>query len=131
MREEVQFSLLAGKTLAAVDQTRDELTFTADNGEIYKLFHDQDCCEDVYLDDVCGDLQDIVGAPILTAEQVDGETVGFSDPYAAEVKGDEILPESYTWTFYKLSTIKGSVTLRWLGTSNGYYSEGVDFALAS
>lgn len=69
--------------------------------------------------DVVGDLKDLIGNPILLAEEV----VGGDTPEDV----DREFSESYTWTFYKLSTIIGSVTIRWLGESNGYYSESVYF----
>lgn len=105
---------LLGKTFTKVHQQgEDELIFVGDL-ESYKFYHSQDCCEDVHIDDVIGDLFDLVNSPILQAE----ETISTEN----RERGDGI-----TWTFYKFATIKGYVTIRWYGSSNGYYSEKVDF----
>lgn len=110
-------SELFGKTLVAVTQIdNDEIHFTTSEGETFKMFHTQDCCETVTIEDIEGDLQSLVGNPILVAEESSNE-----DPQAVE---------SGTWTFYKLATINGHVDIRWYGSSNGYYSEGVDFVKA-
>ena len=69
------------------------------------------------INDIVGDLEDLVGEPLLVAEEVQGET---------PVDFNERDHESVTWTFYKFATRKGYVDVRWLGESNGYYSEGVD-----
>ena len=91
-----------------------EMVFENDT-ERYVFTHDQDCCESVVINDVVGDLQDLVGEPLLMAEEVSGY-IGPEPEYA----------DSYTWTFYKFATRRGYVDVRWLGESNGYYSEGVD-----
>ncbi len=82
--------------------------------ERFVFFHSQDCCESVDINDIVGDLEDLVGEPLLIAEQVSGATEPDVEHY-----------ESYTYTFYKFATRKGYVDVRWLGESNGYYSEGV------
>lgn len=94
-----------------------EMIFETTNGERFVFTHFQDCCESVDINDIVGDLQDLVGEPLLVAEEVQGEVpADFEDEYT----------ESYTFTFYKFATRRGYVDVRWLGESNGYYSESVD-----
>lgn len=108
-----EISDLIGRTFTSVYQIDvDELVFENAEGK-FVFYHEQDCCENVRIEDVVGDLQDLAGSPILMAEEVSNEG-------AEEVEG--------TWTFYKFATIKGYVDVRWLGESNGYYSEKVDLS---
>ena len=108
-----EFDELLGRTLYKAEQKDDELILYLSNTNYVRFYHQQDCCESVYIEDICGDLNDLVGSPLLEAEEVSN--------YEGEDTGDE----SYTWTFYKFATKKGFVTVRWYGSSNGYYSEGV------
>ena len=104
-----------------VDDDTDEIVFELRNGEKYKMYHEQDCCESVYIEDINGDLDDLINTPLLIAEEA------INPPLHPSV----VVPgydQSYTWTFYKFGTLRGYVTIRWFGNSNGYYSESVDFA---
>lgn len=117
-----EFSELKGRTLTKIDVSVDTMEFHTDKNEVYELYHEQDCCESVTIEDICGDLLDLLEEPILLAEEIIHEQ---------DVNPEGVIipkyQDSFTWTFYKLSTIKGSVAIRWHGDSNGYYSEKVDF----
>jgi hypothetical protein len=116
--------VLKGKTMSSVANNGDEeLVFTTTGGETWKLYHEQDCCESVSIEDITGELSDLVGAPFLMAEEIQES----GNPEGVEVRGEQ---ESFTWTFYKFATIKGYVTVRWYGSSSGYYSESVNFCRA-
>lgn len=113
----LEFKDLIGKTFSSVvNNDNDEIIFTVSENEKYKLYHSQDCCERVSVESIDGDLEDLVGSEILQAEEVNNVENESKESY-----------ESFTWTYYKLATLKGYVTIRWLGESNGYYSERVDF----
>lgn len=115
----VCFSELVGKTIDLILVHDDTITFKCDDGSRYRMFHDQDCCESVSIEEIIGDFDDLIGSPITVAEERESN----ESPDDRERYNDD----SETWTFYELATIKGSVTIRWYGTSNGYYSESVDF----
>ena len=110
---------MLGKTFVQVSGSIGgyEMMFETAQGERFMFAHSQDCCERVDINDIVGDLQDLVGEPLLLAEEVQGET---------PVDFNEREYESVTWTFYKFATRKGYVDVRWLGESNGYYSESVE-----
>ena len=100
-----------GKTITAVhggEKGDSEIIFLMSDGTAYKMFHEQDCCEEVAVEDTDAPLSSLIGLPLLRAE-------------VATSKG-----EYHTWTFYKLATNLASVTIRWYGSSNGYYSEEVN-----
>lgn len=116
------FDELLGKTLTAVEGLEAEsaeVRFLCADGFAYRLYHDQDCCEQVRIIDVCGVVTDLIGSPVVRAEVVSNA----KDP------GDyaESYDEEHAWTFYKLDTEKGDVVIRWLGESNGWYSICVEF----
>jgi hypothetical protein len=99
--------------ITGCEKDSEEIIFKSSDGKQWKMFHLQDCCEDVYLEDVCGDVKDLINSPILRAECVTEE--------------DYTKYGTCTWSFYKFATINGEVVIRWYGASNGYYSEKVDF----
>ncbi len=92
----------------------DELHFKFDDDSEYKFYHSQDCCESVAIEDIIGSFDDLLNMPLCEVE----ESTSDKDPPPDA--------ESFTWTFYKFGTVKGRVTVRWLGESNGYYSESVE-----
>lgn len=112
---------MIGKTFVSVEGSvgDGDLIFIADDGMKFVFNHHQDCCEGVVsIDDITGDLQDLVGEPLLVAE----ESTSNENPVGVEKE----YQDSFTWTFYKFATRKGYVDVRWYGESNGYYSESVD-----
>lgn len=126
------FDGMLGQTPIEVNRFDDyEIEFKMENGDHWRMLHEQDCCESVSIEDVVGDLEDLVGHPLLQAEcVVGGEELALPDDEKVWLVLSDKYERSYgddseTWTFYKFSTIKGGVNIRWYGSSNGYYSETV------
>ena len=100
------FTGLKGRTLKSCFRIGDEqIVFKLYSGEVYLLHHFPDGPADVRISYIVGDLMNLVGSPILLAEE------------SSEDKD----------TFYTLATSKGCVGIQWCGRSNGPYSTAVSF----
>lgn len=114
--ESFDFNKLESLTFVNVerkDLNGDDVILFETQDSVFAMYHEQDCCEWVTIESIIGDLRDLVGTPILLSDEV--------------IDSGDSEDGTYTWTFYKLGTIKGYVDIRWNGESNGYYSESVNF----
>jgi hypothetical protein len=113
------FAAMLGLTLISVtglEPGSESVEFKTKEGRRFRLEHISDCCESVRIVDVCGDIADLIGEPLLVCEEASNAA------RPAEYPAPEYM-ESETWTFYRLATRRGFVVIRWLGESNGYYGE--------
>lgn len=119
-----RFEDLVGLTLSDVTGATpgsERIVLETVDGRTFSMWHTQDCCETVSVEDVVGDVSDLLNAPIVLAEE------STSDERPSDLPEPEWNDESQTWTFYRLGTHLGTVVIRWYGSSNGYYSESVYF----
>lgn len=98
-------------------------------GERYVLtfYHQQDCCEEVWLED-CEGLELVYPTRNYPLDLQVLDLKVRTEDFIPE-SGAEYDDESGTYTFYELETTKGTFWMRWCGVSNGYYSEEVDIKL--
>ena len=110
--------LMTGQIFTSVTTDGSEyIDFTNAQGT-FRFMHQNDCCEEVSIESIVGDLKDLENVPLRVAEEITSEETPANYKHEYE-------PDSQTWTFYKFATINGYVDVRWLGTSNGYYSESI------
>ena len=102
---------LVGKVIKGLAYSDEYFQILTDDC-VYAFYHEQDCCESVWLTQVDGISDKIIGSRIVIAEEVVDE----KDTEYGHI----------TWSFYKIGTNKGMIDFRFQGESNGYYSETVD-----
>ena len=105
-----------------ISREDESITFYLDNAKSIRMYHSQDCCESVYIEDINGDLDSLLFKPILQAY----EKISTDEDSDSKLDEYGYSDESFTWTFYTLANISSVVVIRWYGSSNGYYSERVD-----
>lgn len=62
---------MLGKTLKTIEVSieKDEIHFYTIHDEHYVMYHRQDCCESVTIEDIVGNLKDLVDSPLLMCEE--------------------------------------------------------------
>jgi hypothetical protein len=117
-RNRVRFDVLVGEVLDAVDIDREEnqILLTTRSGRKFLVYHEQDCCEKVQIVGQDGSFDKLIGKPIVEARDIAVDTT------------EEGIDDSQTTTTLVFRVDDQTVISRWVGDSNGYYSESVDIA---
>jgi hypothetical protein len=116
MRRPVGIESLVGETLTYIDIDDDEgkIMLTTESGRQFMIHHYQDCCEVVRMESTEGDWDALIGKviEIATHEEEEGPERQYSD--------------HVTETTLTFKVDGATIISRWIGESNGYYSESVD-----
>ena len=100
--------------IEGLEQGSEKVTILFNDGSYIAQYHIADCCEHVQVEQVDGNIEKHIGATAIDFME------------KSKIATYEEVEESGTWTFYTLVTSKGYLDWRWLGESNGYYSESVE-----
>jgi hypothetical protein len=90
-----------------------DVVFVNDKGEAYRMYHEQDCCECVIVNEIHA------GVEITDCEEF---------IFRSESEWGDSATHSFfklIWHVEKPWKRRCEITIHWLGTSNGYYGEGV------
>lgn len=112
---------LNGKKIVAIDidDSEGQIQITTECGRVFRFYHAQDCCESVRIEpsqDGDGNLLSLIGKEIQEID-LKAETSGDPPPE---------YPDSWTRTTITFKTDSETIVSRWIGESNGFYSESVD-----
>lgn len=120
--ERQEIKTVVGEVLAHIDiafpaNGAHEIRLETKSGRVFRIWHNQDCCEHVYIHGIDGAIHRILGKPIIEATHTEVE------------KGEPVPQDPDFWTNTTIEFRVDGATLvtRWIGESNGYYGETVDF----
>ena len=112
--DSVNVEALIGLTLRRCVRDGNEIHLYANNGLTFSLGNPRDA----EIEDICGELVDLVGSPITMAEEESWDDDP-SDDYSR-----------LAWYYYKFATVKGYVTIRFECT-DGYYASYAQLTFVS
>ena len=116
--DRIEAKSLVGEVLTHIDtdEKNNEVLLTTASGRQIKIFHSQDCCESVYIEDTEGNWHELIGKVLVEAKHEESSEGDPPQEYA----------ESWTRTSLTFKVDGATVISKWIGESNGYYSESVD-----
>jgi hypothetical protein len=121
-----EFSVLIGKTISSItagedSDGNDTLTFVCSDSTQYLMSHSQENGEEFEYN-LGGSISDATDSEVLTARRVEYPQCTVPP---GESSDDDV--EFFTWTIFKLYTVKGTCDIKWLGTSTSAFTNRIDF----
>lgn len=116
LTHDVNVKVLEGEILTNIDIDEDkrQMLLTTKSGRVFRFHHKQDCCEDVKIVGLDENFTTLQGKVINEVKEEVVEEENMEDY------------EHRTKTNFIFKTDENTAICRWVGISNGYYSETVD-----